>query len=126
WQVVLTPTRPVPREWFGDLDGAPVLGLASGGGQQVPILAAAGARVTVLATPPGQLARDREVAEREGLEIRTELGRMDDLSRFADGSFALVFHPASNVFAPDIRPVWRECVRVLRPGGRLLSGFANP
>jgi SAM-dependent methyltransferase len=126
WQVVLTPTRPVPREWLGELGGAPVLGLASGGGQQVPILAAAGAHVTVLDNSPGQLARDREVAEREGLEIRTELGRMDDLSRFADGSFALVFHPASNVFAPEIRPVWRECFRVLRPGGRLLSGFANP
>ena len=34
--VVLTPTKPVPKGWFGDLRGKHVLGLASGGGQQVP------------------------------------------------------------------------------------------
>ena len=51
---------------------------------------------------------------------------MRDLSRFADASFDLVFHPVSNLFCPEIIPVWRECFRVLRPGGVLLSGFVNP
>jgi len=126
WSVVLTPTKPVPRDWFGALAGARVLALASGGGQQAPILAAAGARVTVLDNSPSQLDRDREVAARDGLELRTELGLMTDLSRFADASFDLVFHPVSNLFIPDVRPVWGEAFRVLRPGGRLLAGFANP
>jgi SAM-dependent methyltransferase len=126
WDVVLTPTRPVPHEWFGPLAGRDLLALASGGGQQAPVLAAAGAIVTLLDNSPAQLARDRDVAEREGLAIRLEQGDMRDLSRFADGSFDLVFHPASNVFVPDIAPVWRECFRVLRPGGRLLSGFVQP
>lgn len=126
WSVVLTPTRPVPRGWFGVLAGREVLGLASGGGQQAPILAAAGACVTVLDNSPRQLDRDRAVAAREGLEIRTELGDMADLARFSGGAFDLVFHPVSNVFVPDVRPVWRECFRVLRPGGALLAGFANP
>lgn len=126
WEVVLTPTRPVPREWFGPLAGRDLLALASGGGQQAPIFAAAGARVTLLDNSPAQLARDREVAEREGLAIRLEEGDMRDLSRFADGSFDLVFHPASNAFVPDVRPVWRECFRVLRPGGRLLAGWLQP
>jgi len=126
WDVILTPTRPVPHEWFGPLAGRDLLALASGGGQQAPVLAAAGANVTLLDNSPAQLARDREVAEREGLAIRLEQGDMRDLSRFADGSFDLVFHPASNVFVPDVRPVWRECFRVLRPGGRLLSGFVQP
>lgn len=123
WSIVLTPSRPVPREWFGDLFGARVLALASGGGQQGPILAAAGARVTVLDNSPAQLARDLEVAEREGLVIGTVEGDMRDLSMLGDASFDLVFHPCSNTFVPDVRPVWRECFRVLRPGGTLLAGM---
>jgi SAM-dependent methyltransferase len=126
WSVVLTPVRPVPREWFGELGGRDVLALASGGGQQVPVLAAAGARVTALDNSPRQLECDRQVAAREGLELRAELGDMRDLGRFEDGSFDLIFHPVANLFVPEIRPVWRECCRVLRPGGRLLAGFANP
>jgi SAM-dependent methyltransferase len=126
WQVVLTPTRPVPREWFPPLEGLAVLCLAGGGGQQAPVLAAAGAAVTVLDNSPAQLARDRLVADRDGLQIRTVPGDMADLSAFADGTFGLVFHPCSNCFVPDVRPVWREAFRVLRPGGVLLAGFANP
>jgi SAM-dependent methyltransferase len=126
WSLLLTPTIPVPRAWFGALDGARVLCLASGGGQQGPILAAAGAAVTVFDNCPAQLDRDRFVAEREGLEIVTVQGDMRDLSVFADGSFDLVFHPVSNCFVDDIAPVWRECARVLVPGGRLLAGFCNP
>lgn len=126
WSVVLTPTRPVPRSWFGELSGARVLGLASAGGQQGPIFAAAGARVTVLDNSPAQLTQDRLVAERDNLTLQLELGEMTDLSRFADGSFDLIFHPCANGFIPDVRPMWRECIRVLRSGGRLLAGFTQP
>jgi SAM-dependent methyltransferase len=103
-----------------------VLCLASGGGQQGPVLAAAGADVTVFDNSPRQLARDEEVAAREGLAIRTVLGDMRDLSAFPDASFDVVVNPVSNVFCPDLAPVWREAFRVLRPGGLLLAGFMNP
>ena len=127
WSVVLIGYEPVPRDWFpADLAGVAVLGLASGGGQQGPVLAAAGARVTVFDNSPRQLARDQEVAAREGLVLRTVLGDMRDLSAFPDASFDLVFHPVSNLFCPDLAPVWREAFRVLRPGGLLLAGFMNP
>ena len=43
FSIVLTPVKPVPRDWFPTLENARVLCLASGGGQQGPILAAAGA-----------------------------------------------------------------------------------
>lgn len=125
-ELVLTPTKVVPRSWYGTIEDAAVLCLASGGGQQAPILAAAGARVTVLDNSPAQLGQDRLVAEREGLDIRLELGLMADLSRFDDASFDLIFHAVSNCFAPEIRPVWREAARVLKPGGALLAGFNNP
>ena len=126
WSIVLTPEKPVPRAWFPPLAGEPVLCLAGAGGQQAPILAAAGARVSVLDNSPAQLAQDRAVAEREGLDVTCVLGDMRDLSAFADRSIALVFHPCSNAFVPDVRPVWREAFRVLRPGGVLLAGFTNP
>lgn len=127
WSVVLTPTRPVPRDWFGgDLHGRSVLCLASGGGQQVPILAAAGARVVSFDLSDAQLAKDRLVAEREHLDVQCVQGDMADLGCLRDASFDLVFHPASNLFVPDLAPVWRECHRVLRPGGALLVGFMNP
>ena len=51
WNVRLTPTKYVPHEWFGELQGKQVLGLASGGGQQIPVFAALGSDVpTFLAT----------------------------------------------------------------------------
>jgi len=122
----LTPTKKVPPHWLGDVRGKRVLCLAASGGQQVPLFALMGAEVTALDGSEKQLELDRMVAEREKLTIRTEQGDMRDLSRFADGSFDLVFHAVSNCFVPDIRPVWKECARVLRPEGVLISGFLNP
>lgn len=126
WQIVLTPTRAVPRSWFPQLDGAEVLCLGSGGGQQGPVLAAAGAKVTVFDNSPRQLDQDRMVAERDGLEIATVEGDMADLGDFPDAAFDLIVHPVSNVFVADVHPVWRECARVLRSRGTLLAGFTNP
>jgi SAM-dependent methyltransferase len=126
WQILLTPGKPVPRAWFPELRGCNVLCLASGGGQQGPVLAAAGAKVTVLDNSPRQLAQDRLVAEREALTVTTVEGDMADLRGFPDESFDLIVHPVSNSFVPDVRPVWAEAYRVLRHGGTLLAGFANP
>ena len=126
WTIFLTPTKPVPHDWLPDLAGKQVLCLASGGGQQGPVLAAAGALVTVFDNSPRQLEQDRMVAEREGLSIKTVEGDMADLSIFSDESFDYIEHPVSNVFTPDVRPVWREAYRVLRKQGVLVAGFDNP
>lgn len=123
----LTPTRSLPTGWLpSSLAGARVLCLACGGGQQAPLMAAAGADVTVLDLTPAQLERDRLVAEREGLRLRLEQGHMGDLSRFADASFDLVFNPVSVTYIPDALPVFRECFRVLAPGGGLLFAAPHP
>ncbi len=124
--VILTPNKPVPQDWLPALNGLPVLMLASGGGQQSVQFAAAGAEVTSFDASDIQLEKDSATAARHDLQIRTVQGDMADLSEFDDGSFALIFHPVSNVFAAAVRPVWKECARLLRPGGVLLSGFMNP
>lgn len=130
WSMVLTPSKPVPMDWFpqtnGLFNGVKILALASGGGQQVPILAAAGADVTVFDNSPLQLKQDQLVADRENLKIRTVEGDMRDLSAFENETFDFIFHPCSNSFVPEVQPVWHEAYRVLKRGGTMIIGFVNP
>ena len=127
WHITVTPDKPVPRDWFPeDLAGKKVLCLAGGGGQQGPILAAAGADVTVFDNSTGQLEKDIFAAKRDGLEIKTVQGNMQDLSVFGSEMFDVIVHPWSNNYIDDILPVWRECSRVLKKDGVLISGFGSP
>ena len=41
---------------------------------------------------------------------------------FEDDEFDIIFHPVSNCYVKEIRPIWKECFRVLKPGGYLLAG----
>ena len=123
WDAVLTPTKPVPKAWFGDLKGKRVLGLASGGGQQMPIFAALGAVCTVLDYSPAQLESERMVSQREGYDIRIIRADMTKPLPFDDNAFDLIFHPVSNCYVREVRPIFRECFRVLKPGGALLGGY---
>jgi len=131
WSMVLTPQIPVPHEWFapflqgGRMDGVALLGLASGGGQQMPIFAALGADCTVLDYSSAQLDSERLVATREGYEINIVQADMTKPLPFADNSFDIIFHPVSNCYIEDVHHVWQECRRILRPGGVLLSGLDN-
>ena len=125
WDVLLTPLKPVPHAWFGDLRGKKVLGLASGGGQQMPVFAALGAVCTVLDYSESQLESERAVAAREGYDIRVIRADMTEPLPFADGEFDLIFHPVSNCYVREVEPIWRECSRVLKEGGVLLAGFSN-
>lgn len=125
WSVLLTPTKPVPREWFGEMKGTRILGLASGGGQQMPIFAALGAKCTVMDYSEKQLQREKEVAEREGYEIEIVRADMTAPFPFADETFDLIFHPVSNCYIEDVYHVWNECYRVLKKGGILLAGLDN-
>lgn len=122
WEVRLTPTKDVPHEWFGDLRGKKLLGLASGGGQQMPIFAALGAECTVLDYSPLQIESERTVAEREGYDIRIIRADMTKPLPFEDGEFDIIFHPVSNCYVREVLPIWKECFRILKPGGLLLSG----
>ncbi len=123
WDVVLTPTIPVPKDWFCDFKGAKILGLASGGGQQMPIFAALGADCTVLDYSKEQLKKEDEVAMREGYSINLVHADMTKTFPFENESFDLIFHPVANCYVEDVRSIWHECHRVLKKGGILLAGF---
>lgn len=126
WCIMLTAQKPVPGAWFPPVKGKRILCLASGGGQQGPVLAAAGADVTVLDISEAQLEQDRSVARKENLNLHTVLSSMTNLSMFDNEYFDIIVHPVSNVFIPHIQPVWNEAFRVLKKGGVLMSGFMNP
>ncbi len=122
WDVQLTPTKMVPHDWMGEMRDKKVLGLASGGGQQMPVFAALGAACTVFDYSERQLLSEKQVADREGYEIRIIRGDMTKPLPFEDEEFDMVFHPVSNCYVKDVRSIWKECARVLKPGGSLLSG----
>lgn len=124
-KIVLTPTKFVPENWFGDLKGKKILGLASGGGQQMPVFQAHGAEPIVLDYSQKQLDSEHMVAEREGYEIQTIRADMTKRLPFDDETFDMIFHPVSNVYVEDVKSIWKECFRILKEGGSLLAGLDN-
>jgi len=125
WDLYVLPTS-MDKTWIGAIQGKKVLCLASAGGQQGPILAALGAEVVVYDLSVEQLQKDQMVADRDQLNLTIEQGDMADLSRFEDQFFDLIVHPISNLYVPDVNLVWKECSRVLKKGGTLISSFYNP
>lgn len=123
WNVLLTPTKNVPKEWFPDLKNKKLLGLASGDGQQMPVFSALGACCTVLDYSDRQLASEKYVAEREKYEI--EIIKATKNLPFDDEIFDIIFHPVSNCYIENVYHIWNECYRILKCGGILLAGMDN-
>lgn len=113
--------------WLGgSVVGKRLLCLASGGGRQSAIYAAAGAQVTVVDLSPEMLALDRQVAAERRLDIRIVEASMDDLSALAESSFDVVVQPVSTCYLPDVTAVYREVARVTAPGGVYISQHKQP
>ena len=115
-----------PFSVFAGVEGKDVLCLAAGGGQQSAVFGLLGARVTVVDLAEGQLSGDRKAAAHYGYEVTTLHADMRDLSRIDDGSFDLVYQAPSLCYIPDIRQVYGEVSRVLRPGGRYRAQYHQP
>ena len=115
------------RGWLpANVAGLDVLCLASGGGWQSILYAAAGARVTVVDISPGMLELDRREAAKRGLTIATVEGSMDDLSMLRDETFDIVHQPVSTCYVPSIVRVYEEIARVTRDGGLYISQHKQP
>ena len=103
-----------------------MLCLAAGGGKHGPLLAAAGAEVTVVDLSPAMLEQDRRVASARGLAVRAVEASMDDLSMLPAGAFDIVLQPVSTCYVPDVVAVYREVARVTLPGGLYISQHKQP
>lgn len=126
WEVYLTPTKPMPHNWFPtSIKGLKILGLASGGGQQMPIFSVLGAFCTCLDYSDKQLESEKMVAERENYEIELVKYDMTNGIPFPDNTFDIIFHPVSNCYIEEVEPLFKECYRVLKKGGILVSGLDN-
>ncbi|MDQ2798248.1 MAG: class I SAM-dependent methyltransferase [Armatimonadota bacterium] len=109
-----------------DVQGKRVLCLASGGGQQSVLYGLLGAEVTVLDISAKQLEADHIAARHYGYHVKTIEGDMRDLSLFEKDHFHLVIQPVSIVYVPDVRVVYRQVARVLKPGGWYRNIYMNP
>lgn len=116
-----------PAGWLeGEIRGRHVLCLAAGGGRQSSLYAAAGGVVTVVDLSPAMLELDRQVAAERGYPLRLVNTSMDELSMFRDGEFDLVVQPVSTCYLPDLRNLFAEVARVLRPSGLYISQHKTP
>ena len=90
----LSDQRPVSQSWFPDLAGRPVLCLAGGGGQQGPILAAAGHR------GGDPVRREPRTATARGQFFHFSHPMEGHLGRLTETGFAITG------FSEDRRPDW--------------------
>jgi SAM-dependent methyltransferase len=113
--------------WLGtSIASKRLLCLASGGGRQSALYAAAGAEVTVVDISGEMLSLDRQVAAERGLPIRAIEASMDDLSVLAPASFDIVIQPVSTCYVPNVIEVYRQVARVLVAGGIYVSQHKQP
>lgn len=102
--------------------GMRVLDLASGVGEPaIPIAHAVGptGHVTGTDVGPGMIAFATELAKNQGLtNIDFRVAEVEALP-FPDNSFDLVSSRFGVMFFVDLVKAFRECLRVLKPGGRV-------
>lgn len=123
--LTVTPNKKVPFKWYSNCKGKKVLGIAAGGGQQMPIFAALGADCTLLDISYPQLSADEEVSKRENYKIHLIKGDMAETLPFSDDSFDIVINPVSNHYIDDIDSLFKEIYRVLKPNGVFIAGMEN-
>lgn len=126
-KINLAPGFQIPSTWLDGIEGSKVLALAAGGGQQAPLLAAAGCKVTLIDISQEQLNTEKKIQKQFNLNYQLIKLSVEDLNRLSDaGKFGFIINPLSNCFFPNLKKVWRNCSDLLRPGGRLIYSFINP
>jgi SAM-dependent methyltransferase len=115
-----------PDGWIRWHEVRHVLCLASGGGQQAPMFASLDCRVVSSDLCPEQLHHDSETARQYGYEIECVEADMLDLSSLHGRDFDLVYQAISACYVPNVRRLYTEVSRVIRPGGYYRVEHWNP
>jgi SAM-dependent methyltransferase len=102
-----------------------VLDLATGTGEVAVRAARSGAAVTGIDLAEPMLAKARERAEQEGVDITFDLGSIEYLP-YDDACFDVLVSSFGLIFAPDHANVAAELARVASPGARLAFSAWKP
>lgn len=94
------------------------LDLATGTGSVAFLAARAGAETTGVDFARGSIETARRSAADKGLDVRFEVGDVEDLP-FTDASFDVLSSSMGMIFTPDHGAVAREVARVCKSAGRL-------
>jgi ubiquinone/menaquinone biosynthesis C-methylase UbiE len=106
--------------------GKDVLEVCCGGGQSAVYLAKQGARVVGVDFSTAQLEHARAFAASEEVSIRFIESNVEDLSALGDLRFDIAFSAYALGFVEDVRKVFREVSRHLRPGGLFAFSWQSP
>ena len=106
----------------GNVRGKRVLDAGCGPGRHSKKLIAKGARLTGIDISSEMINIAREHCQNKGEFITADLA----LTKFAPGSFDLIIASLSLMYLKDIKPVFRNFSRWLRPRGRLIFSIYHP
>lgn len=109
--------------------GARLLDLGCGRGRNSLPFLRSGWKVTGMDVAPGALREFRQQAGNRKSHLQVKVGSMDAPLPFPDRHFDAILEitAADNLINVRFRNrFWRECARVLKPSGRLLSYYFTP
>jgi SAM-dependent methyltransferase len=122
------PDGPTERELrlIGDARGKRVLDLGCGTGQAAVAFAGQGAIVIAVDASAGQLARAREVADREEVKVEWRTGDLADLAFLRAESIDIAFSAYAVAEVDDVARLFRQVQRVLKPGSPFVFSYEHP
>jgi SAM-dependent methyltransferase len=122
------PDGPTERDLrlLGDLREKRVLDLGCGTGQAAIALAHQGAIVIGLDASDGQLARAKQVADREEVRVEWRKGDLADLAFLRAESIDVAFSAYTIAEVEDVSRLFRQVQRVLKPGSHFVFSYEHP
>lgn len=111
---------------IGDVKGKDILELGCGSANNGIVLALKGANVTGLDLSHEQLIIARENSNKHNVKINLFQGSMDNLSMFKSNSFDIIISIMAMNYIGNIKDVFMEVRRVLKPNGIFIYSACHP